>query len=109
MAEPKIPDKTDTALESDTSLTLNPDAYRHYLADLAMSAEEEMALLGALWEIMVAFSGLGFGVDAVQLVDALTEKARTAQNMPLEQMHGQQRGVFNQASHSHNEKEVSDG
>lgn len=45
---------------------LDEDTYRQHLAPLALTREEEDALLQALWSMMRCFVDLGFGVDAIQ-------------------------------------------
>ena len=46
--------------------------YRKQLKDIDLSDEEADAFLAILWNIMSHFVDLGFGVDAVSLVEHLT-------------------------------------
>lgn len=96
MPDPTLTDSRDTASASAPSLTLDPDKYRSHLAGLDMTTEEETILLQALWEIMLSFSGLGFDIDAVQLLGAFTEKARLEPPDPIEPT--QECMAFNRAS-----------
>ena len=64
---------------------LDCDAYRSHLKDLDLSPEQENALLGALWHIMLGFADLGFGLDPAQVVlPALMENAWADEENTLE-------------------------
>jgi hypothetical protein len=52
------------------ALTLDLARYEGMLADPALSEAERRAILEALWEIVVAFVDLGFGIHPLQQVEA---------------------------------------
>jgi len=47
-------------------LTFNPDEFAQFVVDQNLSDEQATALLATIWEIMVAFVDLGFGVSTTQ-------------------------------------------
>lgn len=48
------------------TLSLDVDAYEHFLAETGWSDAEKAEYLGALWAIISQFVGFGFGVHPVQ-------------------------------------------
>lgn len=50
------------------TLTIDWDYYGTFLEDLDCSDEEKQELIETLWNIMVAFVDLGFGIHPAQLV-----------------------------------------
>ncbi|MEM6900701.1 MAG: hypothetical protein AAF583_13120 [Pseudomonadota bacterium] len=57
----------------DPIIDLKP--YREHIGDLELSDEEAEKFLGILWNIMSHFVDLGFGVDAVSLIEHLSDQA----------------------------------
>lgn len=55
--------------QSKNGVTINmkfdPDKYRHAIAELKLSKEQEDELLLALWDIMRMFAELGHGVNSI--------------------------------------------
>ena len=51
-----------------TSLELDLDKYRPYLAEFDLTDEQAAELLQTLWSIMRSFAELGFGVDSVHTI-----------------------------------------
>lgn len=69
-------------------LHLNPEEYRHALADLDISQAQQDALLYALWHIISTFVDMGWGVDTVRIVlPELFENAGSDSQKMLEQKH----------------------
>ena len=61
--EPALPGIYNTSQESHApSIAIDYALYEAYLADSDWSDEEKQAFLDALWQIIVAFVDLGFGV-----------------------------------------------
>ncbi|HAT86678.1 MAG TPA: hypothetical protein DCS30_12485 [Rhizobiales bacterium] len=52
------------------ALEFNPDDYRHHLNESGLSQAEADEFLATLWNIMVSFVDLGFGIEATQQVIA---------------------------------------
>lgn len=61
--KPKKP--IDTSLQP-PSLTIDWDLYGSYLADSDMSDEQKREFIQTLWNIVVSFVDLGFGVHPIQ-------------------------------------------
>ncbi len=57
------PKKTELPL---SSLTLDAARYDEYLADSDLTEEQKQEFLEALWNIIVSFVDLGFGIDTTQ-------------------------------------------
>lgn len=69
-------------------LHLNPEEYRHALADLEISPAQQDELLHALWHIISTFVDIGWGVDTVRIVlPELFENAGSDPKKMLEQKH----------------------
>lgn len=58
--EPRLPARP--------TLTLDVALYQKYLDDAELSAEQKQEFIETLWNIIVAFVDLGFGIDSVQTV-----------------------------------------
>jgi hypothetical protein len=57
-------------------LKCNPDKYRHAIAELDMSTEQEDELLFALWDIMRLFAEVELGVNNINSIfPSVFEKA----------------------------------
>lgn len=56
------------------TLQFNPAEFMQYVEDEGLSEEEAVALLRAIWDIVVAFVDLGFGLNPVQ--QALVDRSR---------------------------------
>ncbi|MCV6574656.1 MAG: hypothetical protein OIF58_02885 [Cohaesibacter sp.] len=62
------------------ALEFNPDEYRHHFEDTSLSDTEIDEFMATLWQIMVGFVDLGFGIEATQqalantLIEDLNEK-----------------------------------
>lgn len=76
MSEPpkKVPDTVmplpgTTVSLPERRVTVDVDAYSAYLDGTDFTDEEKAAFLQAMWEIVVAFVELGFGVHPTQQVD----------------------------------------
>lgn len=52
-------------------LRFDVEAYRPHLADSDLTEAQQKELLVAIWQIMVAFADLGFGLDPVQYLQGL--------------------------------------
>ncbi|QBK29800.1 hypothetical protein [Roseitalea porphyridii] len=61
-----IPDEP--RLPARPTLTLDVALYQEYLDDAELSAEQKQEFIETLWNIIVAFVDLGFGIDSVQTV-----------------------------------------
>ncbi|MFE3836461.1 hypothetical protein [Pseudogemmobacter sonorensis] len=53
------------------ALRFDAEAYRPHLADSDLTEAQQTELLAAIWQIMVAFADLGFGLDPVQYLQGL--------------------------------------
>ena len=49
-------------------LVLDPDKYRHHLADYDISVEEQQEFLAVIWCIVCTCVDIGVGLDSVQLL-----------------------------------------
>lgn len=56
------------------ALQFNPAEFMQFVEDEGLSEEEAVALLRAIWDIVVAFVDLGFGLNPVQ--QALVDRSR---------------------------------
>jgi len=61
-----IPDEP--RLPARPTLTLDVALYQEYLDDAELSAEQKQEFIETLWNIIVAFVDLGFGIHPVQQV-----------------------------------------
>ncbi len=48
------------------ALTLDVEKYEHYLANADMTEAEKQEFLQALWDIIVSFVDMGFGIEPTQ-------------------------------------------
>ena len=65
--DPEIPD-TEYQHTKPTypTLSIDWDLYEEYLEESDMSDDEKRELIETLWNIVVSFVDLGFGIDSVQ-------------------------------------------
>jgi len=65
-------DKPDSTIDDDKDtlpgLTIDWDLYREYLKDCDLTDDQKREFIETLWNIMVAFVDLGFGIHPVQQV-----------------------------------------
>lgn len=54
-------------------ITVDYEAYAHFLDDAELSEAEKRALLQSLWNVIVDFVSLGFGVHPLQQVQGHAE------------------------------------
>ena len=52
-----------------TIVTVDYERYAHFLSDSDLSHEEKQAFLDAIWNIILGFIDLGFGVHPIQQAD----------------------------------------
>ncbi|WP_430436061.1 hypothetical protein [Oceanibaculum nanhaiense] len=71
------------ALRSPPVITVDYDLYAHYLEDSDLSEDQKREFLQALWNIIVAFVSLGFGVHPAQQVEIACGKSYESANKPL--------------------------
>ena len=61
----KTPENTELPL---SALTFDVTRYDKYLADCDLTEEQKQEFLETLWNIIVSFVDIGFGIDATQAV-----------------------------------------
>ena len=64
----RISNKTETKEPARRALVCDCEQFRPYLADANLSKEQEDEFLTTLWNIMLGFVDLGFGIHDVQQV-----------------------------------------
>ncbi len=62
------PPSSDTEPQALQPPVLDPDKYRHHLAEFEMSVEEQNEFLAVLWRILCTCVDIGVGLDSVQLL-----------------------------------------
>ena len=64
------PDPPNSDMENQAlpPLVLDPDKYRHHLADYDISVEEQKEFLAVIWRIVCTCVDIGVGLDSVQLL-----------------------------------------
>lgn len=53
------------------ALRFDVEEYRHHLSDSDLTEAQQTELLAAIWQIMVSFADLGFGLDPVRYLQGL--------------------------------------
>lgn len=77
-------DPTKTPPNTPLTIEFDVDEFRHHVEELELSEEQERELLTALWNIIVQFVDLGFGVHPVQRARATCGKdQKTRRNATL--------------------------
>ncbi len=69
-------------LDANTSDDVDLSPYRKHLKDIELTDEEADEFLAILWNIMSHFVDLGFGVDAVSLVEHLSKPDPCGKQLP---------------------------
>lgn len=55
-------------------ITVDYERYAHFLEDADLSEEQKLEFLQALWNVIVEFVSLGFGVHPLQRIEGLVEE-----------------------------------
>lgn len=69
-----MPDNPRPKTRERPAITVDVARYEHLLADTDVTDEERAEFLQAMWDIIVAFVDLGFGVHPTQIVQDLCGK-----------------------------------